>query len=333
MRLWWAIFLYDASALAASRPVVYQTSAFNVRNITDVVYGQGLTCADGSCKPMDLLMDVTLPVQSGNALHPACIFMHGGGWKHGTKTDYHDPISAVFFASRGFVSFNINYRLLEHNGTYPKDWPAAPQQLIPRMYPATRDLKAAIRFVRAQAASYGVDPERIALSGGSAGAISSVGAAVNYEDDYKTELIAEDPTLSTTHLNVSSKVRAVMSHWGGALAIEMAELADPKKRSRYGSEAAAIIEFHGDQDTTVPLALAQAVQSGYQHANTSGNLVYDMHVLKGCGHASWCYGCQDQCKCKDKRKMCNAMDVTALPFLAQHMDLTLTSALPGSMVV
>jgi hypothetical protein len=76
-------------------------------------------------------------------------------------------------------------------------------------YPATRDLQAAIRFVRANSEKYGVDPSiemasRIAIAGGSAGVISSIAAGVVDEDDYKTELLADDPTLASTSISIQA---------------------------------------------------------------------------------------------------------------------------------
>ena len=55
---------------------------------------------------------------------------------------------------------------------------------------AVRDLKAAIRFVRANAEKYGVDASRIVVSGGSAGATNSVAAGVTFDEDYNKELSA-----------------------------------------------------------------------------------------------------------------------------------------------
>ena len=98
--------------------------------------------------------------------------------------------------------------------------------------------------------------------------------------------------------------------------------ADASNRSRYSSKSSPIIEFHGDQDPTVPLADALAVEAAYQHANSSGDLAYEMHVLKGCRHGPWCAGCGAQCTCA-KGTWCDAQDTTALPFVARHLDLDL----------
>ena len=114
---------------------------------TDIEYG---TAAGVSLK-----LDAFVP--DGPGPFPAVILVHGGGWTAGDKSGgprkgymapMHDPLSAG-----GFAWFSINYRL-------------APQFPHPAQ---VEDVEAAIRWVKAHAAEYRVDPRRIALSGESAG--------------------------------------------------------------------------------------------------------------------------------------------------------------------
>eukprot|EP00937_MAST-01D_sp_MAST-1D-sp2_P003732 g3732.t1 len=332
------LLLAACGSAAAARPVVYREATFEVRNESDIVYGQGLQCADAArtpsrCAAMDLMLDVGTPFAEGAraaAPRPAYIMMHGGGWKGGSKIDGWTQASRAYFASRGFVTFSIMYRLEKNNGTYPTSWPLvdrpAPGQRALRAaeYPATRDLKAAIRFVRANAARFGVDPQRIAIAGGSAGAISAIAAGNVDEDDYKMELLGADPTLQSTHLNTSSKVQCVTSHWGAGYGVDIVQGADPANRTRWGAGACPIVEFHGDSDTTVPYADALAVEVMYKSLNGSGALAYEMHTLSGCEHAAWCAGCGDQCGCTSAGPgWCHAMDEASLPFIARHLDLDL----------
>ena len=97
---------------------LYSDAAFDVRNTTNVVYAQGTTCANrrdnSSCTAMDLKLDVYQPVGRKDgapvpALKPAYILMHGGANSAGDKNESCMQGSAGYFASRGFVSFNINY--------------------------------------------------------------------------------------------------------------------------------------------------------------------------------------------------------------------------------
>jgi acetyl esterase len=125
--------------------------AAHARRLKDIVY----TRAGG----MDLAFDADIP--DGPGPFPAAVLVHGGGWVAGDKRQY---ITYIFqpLSDAGFAWFSINYRL-------------APQFHFPA--PAD-DIAQAIRFIKAHAVQYKVDPNRIALIGESAGGhlVSYVGA-------------------------------------------------------------------------------------------------------------------------------------------------------------
>ena len=106
-----------------------------------------------------LMLDAHIP--DGTGPFPTAILVHGGGWVAGDKQQY---ITYIFqpLTEANFAWFSINYRL-------------APQFKFPA---DTDDVAAAIRWVKANAARYKVDPQRIALIGESAGGhlVSYVGA-------------------------------------------------------------------------------------------------------------------------------------------------------------
>ena len=89
--------------------------------------------------------------KSGDALRPAVVCIHGGGFRAGKRESY-DKL-CVTLAERGYVAITVSYRLAP---AYP--FPAA-----------VLDCKAAVRWLRANAAKYHVDPARIGVTGGSAG--------------------------------------------------------------------------------------------------------------------------------------------------------------------
>ncbi|MBL8167017.1 MAG: alpha/beta fold hydrolase [Acidobacteria bacterium] len=125
----------------------YDHPLLNGRVRTDIEYAQ----AGGE----SLKLDAFVPAQndSGNkGKFPAVIFVHGGGWSGGNRTSGNDSLFAPL-AQRGIAWFTISYRLApKHN------------------YPAPiEDVHAAIRWVKAHAAEYNIDPNRIALVGESAG--------------------------------------------------------------------------------------------------------------------------------------------------------------------
>ena len=101
-------------------------------------------------------------------------------------------------------------------GQVPDGWPAANRDnmtWIPKYdYPAVRDTKAAVRWLRANADTYGVDASKIAMFGDSAGACSADGVAMVREEDYKGELTAvQDPTLVSKMMNFAFKTKNCVS--------------------------------------------------------------------------------------------------------------------------
>ena len=129
-------------------------------------------------------------------------------------------------------------------------------------YPAVRDTKAAVRWLRAHSKQFEVDATRIAMFGESAGACSACGVAMVREEDYKHELsAAEDPTLASTFLEQSSAVDAVLDHWGSD--VIATQLTKRDGVERYTSANAPLAIFHGTADGLVPYANALELDSGY----------------------------------------------------------------------
>jgi pectinesterase len=99
----------------------------------------------------DIHLDLFEPKDVFKGPYPAVIIIHGGGWRSGDRTM--ELPTAYFIASNGYVTAVVEYRL-STEALYPA---------------AVYDLKAAIRFIRANAPKYNIDPNKIAVSGCSAG--------------------------------------------------------------------------------------------------------------------------------------------------------------------
>ncbi|MEX1367578.1 MAG: alpha/beta hydrolase [Nannocystaceae bacterium] len=99
-----------------------------------------------------LRLDVYRPPPGTEGPRPAVVQVHGGGWVVGDKREQGVPLMTRL-SDRGFVGFNVNYRL-SPGATWP-------DHLI--------DVKRAIAWIREHADEYDVDPDFIAISGGSAG--------------------------------------------------------------------------------------------------------------------------------------------------------------------
>jgi acetyl esterase/lipase len=120
---------------------------------------------------------------------PVVIAIHGGGWQNGARGSY--KYWGPFLARNGIAVFSIDYRLAKA-GAYPG---------------SVYDVKAAIQFVRAKAGELGVDPERIALMGDSAG--GHLAALVGLAADQFTSEYRDDPNAATP-----ASVKAVVGFYG-----------------------------------------------------------------------------------------------------------------------
>lgn len=84
---------------------------------------------------------------------PAIVFFFGGGWTNGTIKSFETQCD--YLASRGMVAARADYRVKSRQGVTPKE--------------CVQDAKSAVRWLRQNAAKLGIDPDRIAVGGGSAG--------------------------------------------------------------------------------------------------------------------------------------------------------------------
>lgn len=115
----------------------------------EIVWEEGIEYSNPDGQHLKLNMarpkDATGPL-------PAVVCIHGGGFRAGSRDGYNDLCKRL--AERGYVAVTVSYRL-------------SPKYVFPA---AVHDVKAAVRFLRANAGKYAIDPDRIASLGGSAGA-------------------------------------------------------------------------------------------------------------------------------------------------------------------
>lgn len=184
--------LYHAGNQALAQEV-FVDKLFSVSVTSNIVYGQATITAP-SAGMKNLLLDIYQPTGAGvPTLKPGFVMVHGGGWVQGSKTDL--TTYATEFAKRGYVCVSIDYRLYMDrppgNGVITETAtilqaleylfrPLTPQEkidAIKTVESASEDVRTAVSWLKSNAADYGVDPERIALGGTSAGGISSLVAA------------------------------------------------------------------------------------------------------------------------------------------------------------
>jgi len=168
---------------------------------------------------------------------PAIVFFFGGGWTNGSVIQF--VKHSEYLAARGMVAVVADYRVKSRHGVTPLECVA--------------DAKSAIRWMRAHATDLGIDANRIAASGGSAGGHLAAAMALVQGLDEKGE-----------DLKISSVPNAL------ALFNPALDLGAPRLREMFGARVLDIsplhhvrkgappaIIFHGTADTTVPFKQAE----------------------------------------------------------------------------
>jgi acetyl esterase/lipase len=144
------------------------------------------TLAYASRAGSDLLLDLYLPAAPLRRPTPTIVFLHGGGWSGGTRTT--GPDFARYFAQDGLAMASIEYRLTP-SITFPAN---------------VEDVRTAVRWLKANAPAYGLDPERICLWGTSAGGHLAAVAALAPRGTFE----------GIDNLTQSSAVRCVLNAYG-----------------------------------------------------------------------------------------------------------------------
>jgi len=157
-------------------PLRYRDPVFeNVTVTSDLQYG---TAPGRDGAPVALRLDLYQPADDTVTARPAVVWAHGGGFSGGDKARGPSPALARLFARLGYVTVSINYRLLAASGCSGSNTRA---DCTSAALAAIDDGKAAVRWLRANASTYGVDPNRIAIGGESAGGITAAGVGLTPE--------------------------------------------------------------------------------------------------------------------------------------------------------
>lgn len=222
-------------------------------------------------------LDLYLPAQGTNL--PLVVWIHGGAWLAGSK----EQCRALPLLKEGFAVASVNYRLSQH-----------------AIFPAQlEDCKAAIRWLRAHARLYGIDPDRIGVWGESAG--GHLAALLGTTGD-----ITEFDT--GENLDVSSRVQAVCDWFGPTDFIQMNRFPEGQNHNAPASPESRLIGgpilenkdkarranpityvskddppfliMHGDKDRVVPINQSELLAEALKSAGVK----VTFHVVGGAGH-------------------------------------------------
>lgn len=225
-------------------------------------------------------LDLHLTAPSDTPL-PLIIWVHGGGWQNGSKENC--PPLRQGYLEKGYAIASINYRLSQH-----------------AVFPAQiEDCKAAVRWLRAHAEKYGLDPNRFGAWGSSAG--GHLVALLGTSGDVKAFEVGP-------HLEQSSRVQAVCDYFGPSDFMALAKSRDASRPATFMSPESRLIGgfvldhpdkvaranpityvsaddppfliVHGDSDSVVPLAQSSMLFEAMQRTG----LDVRFHTIRGAAH-------------------------------------------------
>lgn len=193
---------------------------------------------------------------------PAILFFFGGSWVGGTPKQFEKQ--SLYFASRGMVAICVEYRVIPKGDKGPPVLCCA-------------DAKSAMRYVRAHAEAWGIDPNRIAAAGGSAGGhLAAFTALVDGQDDAKDDkkisckpnaLILFNPVFDNGpgqwgHVRVKAKYRDF----------------SPAHNIKPGAPPTLV--FLGDKDALIPVSVVENFEKKMKQADA----VCESIIYPGCAH-------------------------------------------------
>jgi arylsulfatase A-like enzyme/dienelactone hydrolase len=242
-----------------------------VRRIADLEFARAAAPV-----PMALLLDLYLPAEgddatTGGGRKPVVLWIHGGGWKHGTKA----ACPLAWLAAEGVAVASIDYRL-----SWQAPWPAQ-----------IEDCRAAVAWLRREAATYGLDPDRIIVGGGSAGGhlAALLGTAGTGAAPVQGVIEFFGPTdLLTMPPNVPGPDRTpedlAASHGAKLLGGPVHERPDLARAAsslfHVSADDPPFLILHGDADPLVPLEQSTRLEAALRAAEVPVTMV----VLPGVGH-------------------------------------------------
>jgi acetyl esterase/lipase len=234
----------------------------------DVTY-----CVAGST---ELKMDIYYPQQSDGRPAPVALNVHGGGWMNGDKANNSSEAPDIpELVARGYLVAAVNYRL-------------APSAQFPAMI---EDVKCAVRYLRAHATDYQLDPDRIGAWGCSAGGhlvslLGLTGPEVGFEGKggyagYSSRVQAVVDMAGPSDLSNLGQFDAPMSMAVfGATANGDPALVRASPLTYVSAKAPPFLIVQGDKDTTVPLIESQWLHDKLKKAGADATLL----MVKNAGH-------------------------------------------------
>lgn len=197
---------------------------------------------------------------------PAIVFFFGGGWRNGSPAQFVEHCK--YLAGRGMVAITAEYRVKSRHNVSPLECIA--------------DAKSALRWVRQNATKLGIDPNRLAAGGGSAGGhLAAATATVQGFQEQSEDLSISAVPNALVLFNPALDVTSIPADYGFG---DLAKAASPLPQVR-GKLPPTII-FHGTADKTVPFEQAtKFCATMKQHGN-----ICEVNAYEGREHGFFNFG-------------------------------------------
>ncbi|MBC8355903.1 MAG: alpha/beta hydrolase [Planctomycetes bacterium] len=271
-----SIAIHAHTQTATAEDARGNTASWEVEVHKDVAYLGG-----DRQEKLDLYMPQRKESESANARRPAIVIIHGGGWHGGDKAAGREQNVGKTLAAAGYVCASINYELC------PKSDSIA--ERLNNIWPRNlHDCKTAVRYLRAHANEYEINPSRIGAIGGSAGGhLVAMLAVTDREDgldpdgpysEFSCRIQAAVPMYGVHDVVAQAKVK----HQLEGMSVPDRQLCRAASPITYiTSDDPPALILHGTKDALVPTEQSQILYDSLSKTKVDATL----HIIEGVPHS------------------------------------------------